>query len=167
MLPRPSYPRLDFLPSKLWYPMTRSASKEATPEPHSGATAARQLLQAGKLQKALEAAHTELVKNPDDIDSLYCQAVAQRYLGWLEEALQTLETLKSVNPNFAKAYQEEGHNRRQLGDPVRARHAYQRAVELNRALIASWRELAAIYKAICIKCISEFCLSVQQKFSES
>lgn len=127
--------------------MTRSASKKATPEPHSGAAAARQLLQAGKLQEALEAAQTELAKHSDDIDSLYCQAVAQRYLGRLEEALHTLEKLKSVNPNFAKAYQEEGHNRRQLGDPVRARHAYQRAVEFNRALIASWRELAVIHKA--------------------
>ncbi len=127
--------------------MTQSASKEATSEPQSGATAARQLLRAGNLQEALEAAQTELIENPDDIDSLYCQAVAQRYLGRPEEALQTLEKLKAVNPNFAKAFQEEGHNQKQLGDPIRARNAYQRAVELNRALIASWRELAAIHKA--------------------
>ena len=127
--------------------MTQSASKEVMSEPPSGATAAKQLLQAGKLQEALEAAQTELIENPDDIDSLYCQAVAQRYLGRLEEALQTLEKLKAVKPNFAKAFQEEGHNRKQLGDPIRARNAYQRAVELNRALIASWRELAAIHQA--------------------
>jgi tetratricopeptide (TPR) repeat protein len=127
--------------------MTQSASKEATPEPDSGATGAEQLLQAGKLQEALAAAQTELIKNPDDIDSVYCQAVAQRYLGQLEEALQTLEKLKAVRPNFARAYQEEGHNRKQLGNLKRARNAYQRAVELNRALIASWRELAAIHKA--------------------
>ncbi len=127
--------------------MTQSASKEVAPEPHSGATGAKQLLQAGNLQEALEAAQTELIENPGDIDSLYCQAVAQRYLGRLEEALQTLEKLKAVKPNFAKAFQEEGHNRKQLGDPIGARNAYQRAVELNRALIASWRELAAIHKA--------------------
>ena len=134
MLARPSYPD-SFLPSTLWHPMTQSASKEATSEPHSGATAARQLLRAGNLQEALEAAQTELIENPDDIDSLYCQAVAQRYLGRPEEALQTLEKLKAANPNFAKAFQEEGHNRKQMGDPIRARNAYQRAVELNRALI--------------------------------
>jgi tetratricopeptide (TPR) repeat protein len=127
--------------------MTESASKEATSEPHSGATSAKRLLQAGNLQEALEAAQTELIENPDDIDSLYCQAVAQRYLGRAEDALQTLETLKAVRPNYARAFQEEGHNRKQLGDPIRARNAYQRAVELNRALIASWRELAAIHKA--------------------
>jgi len=127
--------------------MTQSASKEATSEPPSGAMAAKQLLQAGKLQEALEAAQTELIENPDDIDSLYCRAVAQRYLGQLKEALQTLEKLKTVHPNFARAYQEEGHNRKQLGDPMSARNAYQHAVELNRALIASWRELAAIHKA--------------------
>ena len=127
--------------------MTQSASKEATSEPQSGATAAKRLLKAGNLQEALEAAQTELLENPDDIDSLYCQAVAQRYLGRLEEALQTLEKLKAVKPDFAKAFQEEGHNRKQLGDPIGARNAYQHAVELNRALIASWRELAAIHKA--------------------
>ena len=127
--------------------MTQSASKESTSESNNGATAAKRLLQAGNLQEALEAAQTELIENPGDIDSLYCQAVAQRYLGRLEEALQTLEKLKAVKPNFAKAFQEEGHNRKQLGDPIGARNAYQRAVELNRALIASWRELAAIHKA--------------------
>ena len=127
--------------------MTQSASKEATSEPNSGARAAKRLLQAGNLQEALEAAQTELIENPDDIDSLYCQAVAQRYLGRLEEALQTLEKLKALSPNFAKVYQEEGHNQKQLGDPIRARNAYQHAVELNHALIASWRELAAIHKA--------------------
>ncbi len=146
MLARPSYPD-SFLPSTLWHPMTQSASKEATSEPHSGATAARQLLRAGNLQEALEAAQTELIENPDDIDSLYCQAVAQRYLGQLEDALQTIEKLKAVQPDFAKAFQEEGHNRKQMGDPIGARNAYQRAVELNRALIASWRELAAIHEA--------------------
>ena len=99
--------------SDLWHLMTQSASKEAMSEPPSGATAARQLLQAGKLQEALEAAQTELIENPDDIDSLYCQAVAQRYLGRLKEALQTLEKLKAVSPNFAKVYQEEDHNHKQ------------------------------------------------------
>ena len=83
--------------------MTQSASKEATSEPQSGATAAKQLLQAGNLQEALEAARTELLEHPDDIDSLYCQAVAQRYLGRPAEALQTLEKLKAVKPDFAKA----------------------------------------------------------------
>lgn len=105
---------------------------------------AQQLLQAGKLEEALQAAQQELVDSPDDVDSLYCKAVSQRYLAQPQEALRTLAQLKAVNPSYAKAWQEEGHNQRALGDLDSARNAYRRAVKLNRALIASWRELAAI-----------------------
>ena len=106
---------------------------------------AQQLLQAGKLQEALQAAQQELVDHPRDIDALYCMAVSQRYLGQLQAALQTLETLKAVRPNYARAWQEEGHNQKKLGDLDSARNAYRHAVELNRGLISSWRELAAIH----------------------
>ena len=50
-------------------------------------------------------------------------------------------------PGYARAWQEAGHNHRDLGDLDAARNAYQRAVELNRALSASWRELAKIHQA--------------------
>ncbi len=106
---------------------------------------AQQLLQAGKLQEALQAAQQELVDHPRDIDALYCMAVSQRYLGQLQAALQTLETLKAVRPNYARAWQEEGPNQKKLGDLDSARNAYRHAVELNRGLISSWRELAAIH----------------------
>lgn len=111
-----------------------------------GAISAQQLLQVGKLGEALRAAEQELVDNPHDVDSLYCKAVAQRYLGRQSDALQTLEKLKAINPHYARAFQEAGHNHKHLGDLGRAREAYQQAVDLNRALIASWRELVAIYK---------------------
>ncbi|MCW8872115.1 MAG: sulfotransferase, partial [Xanthomonadales bacterium] len=54
--------------------------------------------------------------------------------------------LKSQRPAYGRAYQEEGHNLKRLGDLQRAAVAYQRAVDLNHALIASWRELAALHK---------------------
>jgi tetratricopeptide (TPR) repeat protein len=111
-----------------------------------GATSAQQLLKAGKLGEALRAAEQELVDNPQDVDTLYCKAVAQRYLDRAGDALQTLEELKAINPHYARAFQEAGHNHKHLGDLGRAREAYQQAVDLNRALIASWRELVAIYK---------------------
>jgi tetratricopeptide (TPR) repeat protein len=60
--------------------------------------------------------------------------------------LECLEKLKQQSPTYARAYQEEGHNLKQLGDLPRAMAAYQRAVDLNHALIASWRELAALHK---------------------
>ena len=110
------------------------------------AISAQQLLQAGKLGEALRAAEQELVDNPQDVDTLYCKAVAQRYLDRAGDALQTLEELKAINPHYARAFQEAGHNHKHLGNLDRAREAYQHAVDLNRALIASWRELVAIYE---------------------
>jgi len=111
-----------------------------------GAVSAQQLLQAGELEKALQAAEQELDDNPRDVDSLYCKAVAQRYLGRPEDALRTLEQLKAIGPNYARAFQEAGHNHKKLGDLGSAREAYQQAVGLNRALLASWRELVAIHE---------------------
>lgn len=107
---------------------------------------AQQLLQAGKLQEALEQARQELVVDPGNIDALYCMAVTQRYLGQQSDALQTLEQLNAVAPNHARSFQEAGHNYKKLGDLASALEAYQRAVKLNRALVASWRELATIHK---------------------
>jgi tetratricopeptide (TPR) repeat protein len=94
-----------------------------------GAISAQQLLQVGKLGEALRAAEQELVDNPHDVDSLYCKAVAQRYLGRQSDALQTLEKLKAINPHYARAFQEAGHNHKHLGDLGRAREAYQQAVD--------------------------------------
>jgi len=107
---------------------------------------AQQLLQEGKLREALAAAEQELANDPADAGALYCKAVAQRYLGQCKEALHTLAELKSASPNYARAWQEEGHNQKALGDLPKARNAYQHAVKLNSALLASWRELAGIHK---------------------
>ncbi len=110
------------------------------------ALGSQQLLQAGKLEQALEAARRELDGDAGNVDALYCMAVAQRYLRRHDEALQTLEQLNEVSPNYARSFQEAGHNYRELGRLHDARRAYQRAVGLNRALHASWRELATIHE---------------------
>ena len=104
------------------------------------------LLQAGQLQEALAAAESEIARNPNDTDALYCKAVAERYLDRLNDALETLARLRSLAPHHARAYQEEGHVFRALGEPARARASYQQAVRLNAALPAAWRELAAIHR---------------------
>ncbi|MBT8092842.1 MAG: sulfotransferase [Gammaproteobacteria bacterium] len=93
------------------------------------------------------AASQELAADPDIIDSLYAKAVAERYLKHHKDALETLQRLQGLSPGYARAWQEEGHNHRDLGDLDEARRAYQRAIELNRALTASWRELAKIHHA--------------------
>jgi tetratricopeptide (TPR) repeat protein len=113
-------------------------AESGTTDPLDGA---RQLLQAGKLEEALAAASAADASDPE---ALYIKGVAERYLGRTNEALATVARLQELEPRFARAWQEEGHLRKSLGDTAAAVSAYRRAVELNRGLIASWRELAAL-----------------------
>jgi tetratricopeptide (TPR) repeat protein len=92
----------------------------------------------------LAAAREQATADPADPEPLYVQAVAERYLGRIDDALATLGRLLRLEPRYARAYQEEGHIYKARGDLERACAAYRRAVELNRGLIASWRELAAL-----------------------
>src|SRR5690606_22101999 len=118
-----------------------------TPVPENGAalTHARQLLQSGKLDEALSSAKAAADADPSDPEPLYLKAVAQRYLRKPVAALATLRELLKLEPRFARAYQEQGHLYKLLGKVPQAIGAYQRAVELNRGLIASWRELAELH----------------------
>ena len=121
--------------------MTQTDSKTV-----SARDSAKQLLQSGKLRETIAFTRAKLANNPADGELLYVQAVAQRYLGKSKDALATLAELKQHHPNNARAYQEEGHNHRQMGEHESARIAYQQAVDLNHALIASWRELIDLHK---------------------
>ena len=87
-------------------------------------------------------------EDADNVEALYVKAVAQRYLGQPASALKTLAKLKAGQPTHARACQEEGHNLRQLGQLEQAAAAYQRAIDLNHALLASWRELAALHQRL-------------------
>jgi tetratricopeptide (TPR) repeat protein len=126
--------------------MAEAEARQAADETPDAVSRARQLLQGGKLKAALALTKAELLDNPDNTEALYIQAVAHRYLRQSRQALDCLEILKDRAPTYARAYQEEGHNLKQLGQPQQALAAYQRAVDLNHALIASWRELAALHK---------------------
>ncbi len=81
----------------------------------------------------------------DEVEALYMLAVAQRYTRQYDKALHTLRSLLKKDPDYARAYQEEGHCYLALNEPGRARSAYARAVELNSALAASWRVLSGLY----------------------
>lgn len=113
-----------------------------------GASRATQLLREGKLEEALGSAQAELLANPDDTEALYLEAVALRYLGKPRQALESLAKLQSQQPTHARAWQEQGHSLKLLGDLQRAANAYQHAVDLNHALLASWRELAALQQRL-------------------
>ncbi len=126
--------------------MTQTDTRPAGSASGEAVSRARRLLQEGKLKEVIDTAQAELIDHPDNAEVLYIQAVAQRYLGQPRPALATLEKLKAQDPNYARAWQEEGHNLKQLGDWQGATLAYQRAVDLNHALLASWRELVVLYE---------------------
>ncbi len=107
----------------------------------------RGLIERHAYRRALEGATVLLGEVPENRDVLYLVAVSQRQLGRTADALATLERLEAAHPQFARLYQERGHCHRAAGDAAAAIAAYQRAVDLNSVLHASWRALAELHGA--------------------
>lgn len=97
------------------------------------------MITAGRFEDALRLLQPILIDVPDSVDGLYMSAVCERYLTRYEKAFAHLQKLKSVSPDFGRAFQEEGHLARALGDAEKALSAYARAVRANPGLEASWR----------------------------
>jgi tetratricopeptide (TPR) repeat protein len=115
-------------------------------DPEAGALALRDMLAASRFQQVTDAAPALLAKHPGDRDTLYYLAVAQRMLQRIPDALQTLATLTSLHPRFARAFQETGHCHVFLRDAPAAIEAFERAVQLSPSLDASWRSLQSLYR---------------------
>ena len=108
-----------------------------------------------RIQKSIELGYYEealsLLSNYPESDSfspdfLYMQAVCYRYCRRFEDALHTLERLKSIAPEHGRAYQEEGHIYRALSKNALALKAYERACALNPALKASFKARSDLFK---------------------
>jgi tetratricopeptide (TPR) repeat protein len=111
---------------------------------------ARLLIQQGSFQHAeqlLSNALSDTAPARGQGDALYTLAVARRYLGQLEPALEALDELLSQDPTYGRAWQERGHCLKARGEPDSARAAYERAVRLNPALPSSWDNLAGLCHA--------------------
>ena len=112
---------------------------------------AKGLIQDAKFQEAIE-----LLKNllgsdlhaSDECEALYMLALAQRYLKRVEVALATLAQLLQIDPEYARAYQEQGHANLTLNRSSDAVVAFEKAVMLNPALVASWKSLANLYASM-------------------
>ncbi|MCC5982045.1 MAG: sulfotransferase [Oceanicaulis sp.] len=102
----------------------------------------------GAFDDALTALAPVLKAEPDHGEALYMAAVCQRYLERFNEATATLDRLKTVQPEFGRAWQEEGHLWRALSQNERALSAYARACQYNPALTASWAAQADILAAM-------------------
>lgn len=81
----------------------------------------------------------------DHAEALYVLAVAERQQKKLDQALRTLEQVVTLNPRYARAYQEKGHAFLAANRPQDAMTAFECAVRLNPALLASWTTLVGIY----------------------
>ncbi len=81
-----------------------------------------------------------LVADQEDPEALYMSAVCRRYKADFPVALKLLTKLKEMSPEHGRAYQEEGHTFRDMGQVDAALLAYSRACHFNPALEASWRE---------------------------
>ncbi len=109
---------------------------------------ARGLLEKRQFAAALAAAEALLAEVPENRDVLYLIAVSQRYLGRVADALRTLVRFEQIHPSYGRLFQERGHCFKAVGQTVAAIEAYERAVQLNPALPASWRALAQLLRSI-------------------
>lgn len=109
---------------------------------------AQQQIQAGHFAGALEHLASCLQADPDHLEALYMSAVAARYLKQFGYAQAFITRLKTVNPEFGRAYQEEGHLARDQGLQTQALSAYARACQYNPALEASWTAQTKIFTAL-------------------
>ena len=103
-------------------------------------------LRSGDAAGALAAAEAALAQQPEG-ELHYFAAVAARYAGDFNRAQGHLDALKRLQPDFGRAYQEQGHLLRLKGDGPGALAAYERACALNPALRASFTQRIALAKA--------------------
>lgn len=81
----------------------------------------------------------------EKIELLYLKAVAQRFSKQPEVALATLEQLLALNPEHARAYQEQGHLYKGMADTINATNGFYQATQRNPALLVSWQALKSLY----------------------
>ena len=105
---------------------------------------AKQHLQKGQFNKSITISDEVLSRQPKHIEALYVKAVAQRYNTQYADARETLKLLKSAKPEYGRAFQEDGHVFRALGDHDKALQAYMKATLFNPGLEASWKAQADI-----------------------
>ncbi len=113
---------------------------------HVEADRIRLLLRQQKFSEALAAAEALLAATANHKDALLFVAIAQRYLGRIPEALQTLTTLEQQHPRFSRLYEERGLCYVVLKQAPQAIGAFLHAVNINHALPTSWRMLDGLYR---------------------
>jgi tetratricopeptide (TPR) repeat protein len=98
------------------------------------------------LENFLEDTQEQTQKNTQEkVEVLYILAVALRTKGLIDEAAETVKILITIDPNQARAHQENGYLSLSIGNKPSAATAFAKATRLNPALLSSWQKLAPLY----------------------
>jgi len=106
----------------------------------------RQLQMEGRHADALQGAQALVNDWPENRDVLLIEAISQRHLLRIPEALATLDRLERRQPRFSRQHQERGLCHVALRDAPRAIEAFLRGVNINPALPQSWSMLEGLYR---------------------
>lgn len=106
----------------------------------------RHLIEQQRFGETLSAADALLVSVPENRDALYLRAQAQRRLGKIPAALETLARLERLHPRFSRSHQERGFCHVALKQATEAIEAFRRAVTISPALPVSWSMLEGLYR---------------------
>jgi tetratricopeptide (TPR) repeat protein len=123
--------------------MAQQASPTGVEQPADELKQAEALLKQQRFDDAASLLAPLCERVPSNREALFLLAVAHRASRRFEEALEVLDRLRAIAPDYGRAWQEIGHNHRDRNRPALAAEAYERAVQLNPGLVASWRFLAA------------------------
>jgi tetratricopeptide (TPR) repeat protein len=106
----------------------------------------RTLLRQQRFSEARSAGRALLMRQPNHREGLLFVAAAQRCLGQVADALQTLATLEQHHPRFSRLFEERGNCLVFLKDAPQAIDAFLVAVNINHALPNAWRMLEGLYR---------------------
>lgn len=102
----------------------------------------QQLMQKGQFREAIKQLEALIAQNSSHSEPIYYLAVCQRKLEMFTPALASLERLLNVSPEYDRAFQERGYVYQSQSRPLESIPAFEKAVEINPALLGSWRALA-------------------------
>jgi tetratricopeptide (TPR) repeat protein len=123
-----------------------TATTSPGPLPGAERTHLHELLRQRRFAEALTAAHALLAQSPDQRDALLAAAIAQRFLGQIPAAFETLTILERYHPHFSRLYEERGRCHVALREAAPAIEAFLAAVHLNYALPGAWGMLEGLYR---------------------
>jgi len=129
--------------------MSATAGKSSRRESEALAARARRLVERSDFRGAeralLAGLEDEGLPPSERAEARYVLAVARRYQGRTQDALETIDELLQDEPEYGRAWQERGHVLLALKRNAKARESFEQALRFNPALPGSWNMLVRAY----------------------